>query len=292
MSRSGIGRINAGQCAQQRRRIGYGARHGSSGVLRRGNRNDARATEKAHGGLQTHDAAGRRGRDDGSIGLGADGHGAQVGRYGCARTGAGARGAAVEHVRIARETSTSAPAGNGTMASEIGPFAEVGLAQNHGSRRAEPGNNERILGCCGAGQRQRTRGRLHAVASVDVVLDEHRHAMERATRALRTPFVIQRSSHGHGLGIQLDDRVKTGAVAVESVNSLKEVVGESLRGERTRGHASLDLGHGKFRQGARSANRSGDAPRQASQRSCRQRCQAQAVEKLSPVCHVVRSTGV
>jgi hypothetical protein len=122
---------------------------------------------------------------------------------------------------------------------------------------------------------------------LDVVLDEHRHAMERATRALRTPFVIQRSSHGDGLRIQLNDRVKTGAVAVKSVNSLKEVVGESLRSERTRGHASLDLGHGKFRQRARSADRSSDAPRQASQRSCRQRCQAQAVEELSPVCHVV-----
>ena len=175
------------------------------------------------------------------------------------------------------------------MTPEIGPLAEVGLAQHHGTGGTESGDDERILRRDGACQGQRSRGRLHAVTGVDVVLDEHGHAVERATRALRSTFVIQCPGDGDGLGIDLDDRVKSRTIAIESVNPPQKVLREPLGGERTRSHASLHLGHGQLRQRGRTAERSGDAPGQGSQRRRSHRGKAQALEKMPPVLHVDRS---
>ena len=128
--------------------------HRAGGVLRDGNRNDARAAHQPHRRFQADEPVHRRGTDDAAVGLGADADGGEAG--GDCRAGAGARSArvAIEHVRILRLSTARAPAGGGSRGAEVRPFAQVRLAEDHGAGIAQALHEEGV-----------PRGRCSAIAS-------------------------------------------------------------------------------------------------------------------------------
>ena len=60
------------------------------------------------------------------------------------RSGAGPARVAVEHVRIAREAAAAAPAARRSRRAEVGPFAEIRLAEDDRAGRAQPRHEERV----------------------------------------------------------------------------------------------------------------------------------------------------
>jgi len=83
----GVGRVHTGEDAEQHGGISNAARHGSGGVLGMRDGNDATAAEETDSGLDADNSVQRRRRNDGTVGLGADRNGAQVGRDGNAGAG-------------------------------------------------------------------------------------------------------------------------------------------------------------------------------------------------------------
>ena len=98
---------------------------------------DAAAAEKTDGRFDAHDAVHGGRADDGAIGLRAHGDGAQVRGDGGARSGTRSAGTAIERVGIVGLAAAPAPSADRARRAEIGPFAEVGFAQDHGAGGAQ-----------------------------------------------------------------------------------------------------------------------------------------------------------
>ena len=62
---------------------------------------------------------------------------------------------------------------------EIRPFRQVGFAENDRAAGAQVRGDGRVLQGRSSEQRERSRGGLHLVAGVDVVLEQDRDAMQR-----------------------------------------------------------------------------------------------------------------
>ena len=124
--------------------IGNTARHRARSVLAVRNRDDAAAAHQSHGWLDADEPGHRRRADDAAVGLRADASGGHA--RGDRRAGAGARTArvAIEHVWILRLATARAPARRRAGRSDVGPLAEVGLAENHGAGFAQLAHHERI----------------------------------------------------------------------------------------------------------------------------------------------------
>src|SRR3546814_972223 len=84
-----------------------------------------------------------RGTDHAAIGFGADTNAGEAGRDRAAGAGTGTAWAAIEHIRIAGLAATCAPARCRMRGAEVGPFAEVGLAEDHRARCAQTGHQDR-----------------------------------------------------------------------------------------------------------------------------------------------------
>ena len=129
-----------------------------------------------------HAADGRRDR---AIGLRADGDGAVVRRHGDRRARARARRRAIERIRIARLSAARRPAARRVRRAEVRPLAEVRLAEDDRARRAQPLDDERVARRARPVERERAGGGGHAVRGVDVVLHEHRDAVQRTAHLAR-----------------------------------------------------------------------------------------------------------
>ena len=96
----GVGGVDAGERAEQDRSVADGAGNRASRVLSLRNRNDAGATYQTDRRFDADHAADRGGAEDRTVGFGADGDRAQVGRHAGGGAGAGAARIAVEGVGI------------------------------------------------------------------------------------------------------------------------------------------------------------------------------------------------
>ncbi len=108
---------------------------------------------------------------------------------------------------ILRLPAARAPARRRSRRAEVGPLAEVGLAEDHRAGVAQPLDHERIRAGTVVGQRQRA-GRVHHAGDVDVVLDQHRNAVHRAAHLAGLALGVERVRIGDGLGIELDHRIQ------------------------------------------------------------------------------------
>ena len=63
---------------------------------------------------------------------------------------------------------------------KIGPFAQISFAEDHCTCRPQSSHQFSVLACGHVRERQRTGGRQHLVPGFDVVLNDHRDAVERA----------------------------------------------------------------------------------------------------------------
>ena len=158
-------------------------------------------------GLMPDHAVGRRRADDRAVGLGADRHGPEVGRDRRGRAGARAAGVPVEHVRITALAAARAPAARRPGRADVGPLAHVGLAEQDRAGGPESRRHVRVLRRDRAFERQRAGGRGHPVGGVDVVLEQHRDAVQRTARALGRPARGRaRRPAVERVGIGLEDR--------------------------------------------------------------------------------------
>ena len=222
-----VARIGAGQRAEQRRRVGHGAAERAGGVLGVRDGDDARPAHQPDRRLEAHDAAGRRRADDRAVGLGADGHRAEVGGDGRApspsssRTGFRSSTNGLRHwppralqpldERVERMLAHSLMF---ALASRTAPAARSRSAT------CESRGRDRAL------ERQRAGRGRHPVGGVDVVLEQHRNAVQRAARRPWPPAPVELLGDGERVGVGLDDRLERDARPVHRGDPLEVELGD------------------------------------------------------------------
>ena len=104
---------------------------------------------------------------------------------------------------------------------EVGPLAEVGFSQKDRSGGSQPGGDGRIPGGDDAGKRQGTRGGLHAVGGVEVVLQKDGEAVERASRAPGLALAVEGIGNRERVGIDFDHRAGGRAGLVDGADAVE-----------------------------------------------------------------------
>ena len=132
-------------------------------------------------------------------------------------------------LRIARLAAASAPAARGMAGPEVGPLAQIGLAENHRSRLAQSLGDEGIARRDGAGESERAGGGHHAIGGIDVVLDENGNAVQRAARPFVAPLFVERIGDRQRVGIELDDGVDGRPALVDFVDALEILLRQGAR---------------------------------------------------------------
>jgi hypothetical protein len=77
-----------------------------------------------------------------------------------------------------------------------------------------------------ADQGQGTRRGAHPVPSANIILDEHRDAMQRSARTTDFSFLVQGLRQRQGVGIQLDHGLQSGAGLIQAVDLLQVFAGQ------------------------------------------------------------------
>ena len=248
VGRGGVPRIGARQHPQHHRGVAHRPRHRAGGVLGVGDGNDPCPADQPHRRLDADDAVGRRRADDGAVGLGADGHRREVGRHRRPRARARAARVPVEDVGVAALAAPPAPPARRPGRPEVGPFAEVGLAEQHRPRLPQPGRHRGVLGRDPAGQGQRARRRGHAVGGVDVVLDQHRDPVQGAAQPALAPLAIEPIGDGEGVGIGLEHGPQRRPAPVDLADAGQIGLHDAARRPFAAGQAFLQLRDGRLRQ--------------------------------------------
>lgn len=142
--------------------------------------------------LDAHHPAQRRRAHDGTVGLGADRERREPGRHRRRRTRRRPAGRAVQGVRVDAQAADGTPARRRGAGPEVGPLRQVGLAEDDRPGRAQGGDQGSVRRGRYARERQRPGGgrqaavpargvtRVAGVRGIDVVLDQHRNAVQRA----------------------------------------------------------------------------------------------------------------
>ena len=213
--------IRTRQHGQQSRGVGHGARQGAGGVLRRTDGNDAGAADQPFGRLDPDDTVPVGGAENRPACLSPHRCGAQVGRHGDGA--ARARPADVKALAVgtAHRAPARAEAVAHTVGEKVGQLGQVGLTQNDRARVPQAGDNMRVKGRIVVCQRQRARAGVHFVMGVDVVLDEHRHAVQRSARSLLGVFAVQCLGNIDGIRVDFEHSVERRTLAVNIRNALK-----------------------------------------------------------------------
>ncbi len=147
-------------------------------------------------------------------------------------------------VGVAGLAAARAPAGDRIIAAEVGPFAEVGLAQHHRAGLAQASHQIGIA-WLEALQRQRA-GRGGHGGGVDVVLQQHRDAVQRATQAACTALAVTFGRFLQGIGVEFQHRAQAGSGAVQGGDALEVGGGEGGAVQLTADHPRLQIGHVGF----------------------------------------------
>jgi hypothetical protein len=131
---------------------------------------------------------------------------------------------------------------------EIRPLAQVGLAENHRAGRAQVRSHGRILCRNRTGQRKRTCRRVHGVGRVDVVLDQHRNAVQRPAHFSALAFRIELVGDLQCVGIEFDDGVQRRSGCVYRGDAVEVLLHDRVRGQFTGSHASFQFSDADFFQ--------------------------------------------
>src|SRR4030095_8961706 len=153
---------------------------------------------------------------------------------------AGTAGIAVENVRIAALTTDAAKTARALIAPEVGPLAQVRLADDDRARIAQPLRDRRILARWLAHQCQRARSGLLAIAGVDVVFQQNRNAVQRTALPLMPTLFVELPRDAARVGIELDDRIQVES-PVDQLNPAQIDVEQLLRAQLPARHQRLHL---------------------------------------------------
>ena len=189
-------------------------------------------------------ADGRRRTDDRAVGLGPDRNRHQVCRH--ADTGARARsaGVPVEHIRVSALTAASTPTARGTGRAKICPLAQIRLAKEHCPRRSQPGGDAGILRRHPAAQGQRAGGSRHPIGGVDVVLQQNRHSVHRATRPLRTTLAVELVGDREGIRVGFEQCAQRRPPQIVLLDPSQIGLGDRTGSPRAGRHPLLQRGDG------------------------------------------------
>ena len=237
-----IPRVGTGQHPQHDRGVAHGARHRSRGVLAVRDRDDAGAADEADRRLDADDAVGRPRADDRPVGLRADRRRNEAGSHRDRRPRARSAGVPVEGVGIAALAAARAPAARRAGRAEVGPFAQVRLADEPGARLAQAPGHEGVLGGNRPPERERPRRGRHPIRGADVVLEKDGDPVQRSAGARGVTRVVEgvraraveRVGQGARLRVHLDHRAQGRTLPVEGGDA-----GQAGIGERARGHAAV-----------------------------------------------------
>ena len=134
-----------------------------------------------------------------------------------------------------------APAAGGMTRAEVGPLAQVGLAEDDRAGRAQSRHHERVLRRHRSLERQRPGGGHHAIAGVDVVLDDDRDTVQRTARTARPSFVVQRVGDGQRVRVDLDDRSQRRSLPIDLLDPAQIELGDLPGGVSARRHPLGEL---------------------------------------------------
>jgi hypothetical protein len=124
-------------------------------------------------------------------------------------------------------------------------------------------------------ERERAGGRRH-VGGVVVVLDDHRHAVERPDDALARKARVELVGAGQRLGVHQDDRVKRGALLVVGLDPVEIRLHEPPAAELLGPDGSLDVGNGRFLREQQSERTRRGREREEERQKCDDGCTARA----------------
>ena len=173
------------------------------GILAEGDRHDAGPGDQPDGRFDAGDAVGERRRQDRAGGFGADRGGAQSGGHGRRRPGARRGDRQRRMMRVDDLSAQRAVAARHTGRHVVCQLGHVGLADDERAGRAQAADQGRVGRRERIGQGQRAgAGRHRSAAGIDVVLQEHRHAVQGADGGAGTPLGIE--APGGPLGIRVD----------------------------------------------------------------------------------------
>ena len=93
---------------------------------------------------------------------------------------------------------------------------------------------------------ERAGGGLHAIAGIDVALEQHRNAVQRPEHPAPAAQLIRTTRHRERVGIQLHHRVHARPVLVEGEDARDVFARERFGSQTSRGHRGLQLRDGGF----------------------------------------------
>jgi hypothetical protein len=124
------------------------------------------------------------------------------------------------------------------VGAEVGPFAQIGLAENQGAGLAQAFDDEGIAWRRRIGQGERAGGGQHAVAGVDVVLEQDRDAVQRAARM----GGVQLGGDRQRIGVGFDHRVQRRPLPVDRLDTRQRLRGQRAGIEPAGGQGPAELG--------------------------------------------------
>ena len=191
--------------------------------------------------------------DDGThhraVGFRAHRQRAEVGGDSRARAGTRSARIAIERVGISGEAAAAAPAAGGVTGTDVGPLAEIGLAENDRAGVAK------FLGYGGILRRSGSRPapaipRWSCMRSAVSMLSLIRTGIPcRGPRGpLLFALLIESVSDGERIGIEFDDAIDGRAMLIEGIDSRQIFLGERAGGEPAGRQSGLQIGNSQFVQ--------------------------------------------
>lgn len=179
---------------------------------------------------------------DAAIGFGTDADGGQAGRDGRTGAGTGAAGITIQRIWIAREPPRPLQPELDWVERKLAHSLRLVLP-----RITAPAVRRRCtINASRAGRnsaRARGAGAVDHRQRVDIVLEQHRDAVQRPTHVAGFAFGIQGACVGFGLWIEFDHRVEPGAGAIDAGNTLQIRARQLQAAALAAGHARLQAGH-------------------------------------------------
>jgi hypothetical protein len=152
-----------------------------------------------------------------------------------------AAGRALQRVGVSGLPAAAAPAAAAAAAAEVGPLAQIGLAENHRAGFAQTCGDAGVLRGGLADQGDRAGRGLHRVAGVDVVLQQDWNAVQRAAHLAGSAFGIERFGDRQRIGVEFDHRIDARPGTVDALDARQIGAHQILRT-----HAAGSLGGGEL----------------------------------------------
>jgi hypothetical protein len=160
---------------------------------------------QADGRLDTNDSITLGGVNDTAVGLGTKSNGDQVGTNSNTGTGAATTGVNGEVVGTAALATTGTEALGVVVRAHISPLTQGTLAQEQSTGLTHAVNNVGITGDNATEQSPATSSGLHTIFGGDVVLDNERDTVQRATDIALGTLIIQLLGNSERIRVVLQD---------------------------------------------------------------------------------------